>query len=79
MSILERAMAKHLAPSEFTSSLLLNQLRQKLGLAMEVKFCRSHVSFPMCSTSWVSSPLAAQDLDVGSSGLWRLGTSRVAA
>ena len=40
--------------------------------------CRSHVSFPMCSTSWVSSPLA-QDLDVGSSGLWRLGTSRVAA
>ena len=36
LSILERAMAKHLAPSEFTSSLLLNQLRQRLG--HEVKF-----------------------------------------
>lgn len=32
LSILERAMAKNLAPSEFTSSLLLNQLRPKLGL-----------------------------------------------
>ena len=31
LSILERAMAKDLAPSEFTSSVLLNQLRQKLG------------------------------------------------
>lgn len=36
LSILERAMAKHLAPSEFTSSLLLNQLRQTWTLAVQV-------------------------------------------